>query len=190
VDAAGPLTYVVRTAPDAPLLEGTLRGVVAAADPDAVLHDAAPLGTRLRENTARSQLITRVMTIFAGIALLLAITGVHATVAHATLRRVPELAVRRALGATRGGIVALVLRQGLSMVLAGLAVGTLLAFGAARVLRRFLVGVSPADGIGLLAVGLMIVAVAAGACLGPALRAGRIAPLRALHDEPGHWSRR
>jgi putative ABC transport system permease protein len=151
-------------------------------DPDAAVDDLASVNTRLRRNPARSELLMTVMAIFASVALFLAVGGVHATVANVTRRRVPELAIRRALGATRTGIARLILRHAAGIVLGGIAVGLPLSFATAAVLARFLAGTGPVDPIAFAAASLLLAAGAAVAAAVPAVRACRVSPLDSLRD--------
>jgi putative ABC transport system permease protein len=188
VPGAGPLSIVLRTTPGG---EGTaglhalIRTTVAQMDPDAAAHDIASMNTRLRRNTARSELLMTVMAIFAGVALFLAVGGVHATVANATRHRVPELAIRRTLGATSAEIARLILRHAAGIVLGGIAVGLPLSFATAAVLARFLAGTGPVDPIAFATAGLLLAAGAALAAAVPTVRACRVSPLNALRDGTG-----
>ena len=97
--------------------------------------------------------------------------------------RTREVGVRIALGAARGNVLFLIMRQGMSLALIGLALGLLIAFGAARLLVTVLFGVSPADPLTFAAVSLLLALVAALACYIPARRATRVDPLVALRYE-------
>jgi putative ABC transport system permease protein len=121
--------------------------------------------------------------IFAGLALLLACIGVYGVLAYLTNRRVPEIGVRMALGASTGNVLWLVLRQSLLMIVAGIAVGTAAALGAASLLRRLVTGVQSTEPMAFV---IMIFVLAVAALLAsfiPARRASRIDPMIALRQE-------
>jgi predicted permease len=119
---------------------------------------------------------------FAGVAVLLATLGIYGLVSYTVVQRTREIGVRKALGATTAGILAMVLRSSLLLTGIGLALGFLAAVAGAPVIGSLLVGVSPVDPL-LLGVAAALVALAViAASLGPALRAARVDPLRALRN--------
>jgi ABC-type antimicrobial peptide transport system permease subunit len=105
------------------------------------------------------------------------------TVSFTVARRTPEIGIRLALGAERRQLVAMVLRQGLLPVVGGLTTGLIGALGVGRFLASQLFGVSPRDPLTIAIVAMLLLVVAAGACLIPARRAIRIDPVRALRFE-------
>ncbi|HLW75562.1 MAG TPA: FtsX-like permease family protein, partial [Bryobacteraceae bacterium] len=120
------------------------------------------------------------LTIFAGIALVLASVGLYAVVAHAVSQRTQEIGVRMALGGASRDILALVFAQGMRPLAIGVAIGTIAAFGVTRILRMALVGVSPGDPVTLLGVILVLGTMGVLGCAIPARRALRVDPLVAL----------
>jgi putative ABC transport system permease protein len=117
---------------------------------------------------------------FAGLAAFLAAVGVYGVTSFEVARRTREIGVRMALGARANDVLAMVLGQGMRLVAAGLALGLLLAFAAARPLESFLFGVSGMDALTLAVVPVGLCAVALMACLVPARRAMKLDPLAAL----------
>jgi ABC-type antimicrobial peptide transport system permease subunit len=115
--------------------------------------------------------------------LVLALVGVYSVISYAAAQRTHEIGVRMALGADRGDILKMVLRQGFVLIGAGLVSGVVLAFLAARGIGSLLVGVSPSDPITLTSVALLLAAVGLVASYIPARRAMNIEPLRALKYE-------
>jgi ABC-type antimicrobial peptide transport system permease subunit len=117
------------------------------------------------------------------VGLVLAIIGVYGVVAYMAAQRTHEIGIRLALGATPREILVTVLRQGISIIAFGSASGLLLAFGLARIVGHFLVGVSPTDPFTYATVGLMLALVALAACSIPARRATKVDPIVALRYE-------
>jgi putative ABC transport system permease protein len=134
------------------------------------------------ESTARTRFDMWLMTVFGGCALLLSAIGVYGLMAYSVQQRTAEIGIRMALGADRGAILAAVLREGLAAVGTGLLVGAAAALLLARVIARLLFGVPPTDPVTYLAVALVLVAVAALACLLPARRATAVQPSLALRS--------
>lgn len=160
-------------------LQFALRGAAG----DQALYEARTMEQLVSASLARPRFLLLLFGIFAGIALVLAATGIYGVLAYLTRQRVPEMGVRMALGATAGDLMSLVLRQCLWMVLPGLAVGVLGALAAGNVLRRLVQGMQP---VPLAAFGMMIpllLAAALAASLVPARRASRVDPVRALRQE-------
>ena len=124
-----------------------------------------------------------VLSVFAGIALLLAASGLYGLVAHAVTERTHEIGVRMALGAERGDVIQLVVASGMSMTVAGVLLGIGGAAAVTKYLEGLLFGVEPMDPITFGAVGAMLIAVSAVACWLPAWRATRIPPVTALRAE-------
>jgi predicted permease len=120
------------------------------------------------------------LTTFGLVALALASLGLYGLMAYAVNLRQREIAVRMAIGASRGTVLQLVLRQGLTLVAVGVAIGITLSFIAGRAVSGLLYGVSAADPISLAASSLVLFLVAFVACLVPAYRASRLDPLQAL----------
>jgi ABC-type antimicrobial peptide transport system permease subunit len=114
---------------------------------------------------------------------LLACVGIYGVLAYLTGRRVPEIGLRMALGASAADVVRMVLRQSLVMILTGVAVGAAAALAAGRVLQRTVEGMQPTEPLTLaLMIGLLALAALCASFL-PARRAGRIDPMRALREE-------
>jgi len=121
--------------------------------------------------------------VFAGTALLLAMTGLYGVMAFAVSRRTGEFGVRVALGASAGNILRMVISQGLRTTLVGAAIGVLGALALSRTLESFLFGLSAYDPLTLATVVGLLITVALVACYVPARRAARVDPLVALRYE-------
>jgi putative ABC transport system permease protein len=137
----------------------------------------------LDQSVGQRRLSMLLLGLFACIALLLATIGIYGVMSYSVTQRSHELGIRMALGAARGNVLQLVMRQGMSLVIIGLVLGIFGALGVTRLLATQLFGVDPTDPatFTLVAVGLALVALVA--TLIPALRATRVDPLVALRQE-------
>jgi ABC-type antimicrobial peptide transport system permease subunit len=117
------------------------------------------------------------------VAMALAAIGLYGVIAYSVARRTREIGIRIALGARPGAVVALVMRQGLLVAIAGLAAGCLLAAAAARAIAGALYGVTAADPVSWLAAAALLLSVSALANFIPARRASRVNPTEALRME-------
>jgi putative ABC transport system permease protein len=113
----------------------------------------------------------------------LALVGLYGVVSYTAIQRTREIGLRMALGATRGAILRLILRNGFFLVIIGLGIGIALALGITRLLSDFLVGVRPSDPATYTEVSVMLVLVALLASYFPASRATKVDPMIALHEE-------
>jgi len=159
-----------------------LRAVVRTQDPDLAV-DAGLLSDNLELWRAPSRLFCTVATLLALLALILACTGVFGTVAYTVSRRVREIGIRVALGAARGDVLRLIVREGMRPVVIGILAGAATAAASANLLASMLFGLSPRDPLAFAAgsAGLFLVALAA--CYVPARRALGVEPTVALRTE-------
>ena len=125
-------------------LEKPIREIVSRLDPAQPLHEFRTMEERVAETWATHRLLTFLLTIFAGLALLLAAVGLYGVLAYSAFRRLREIAVRLALGARPAHIRGLVMGHGLRLFGVGIVVGALAVLASASVIRSFLFGVSPA----------------------------------------------
>jgi putative ABC transport system permease protein len=135
------------------------------------------------DSVSRQRFLSQLLSIFAGVALLLAAIGTYGVLSYLVTERRREIGIRVALGASSSGIVRLVLRQGLGLTFGGILLGVLGALALARVTRSLLFGVSPTDPTTYILVAGVILGIALLACLIPAQRAMRVDPLVAIRDE-------
>jgi predicted permease len=175
--------FVVRTASDPKLALPEIRKAIAAIDPNLPVFDVATLSQLVDDSVLNRRLVAQLSTFFGGVAVFLACIGIYGLMAYAVTRRTNEFGIRLALGAARQHILWMVLREALWLVLAGVAIGVLLAPVAGRLAISLLFDLKSYDplSIGLAAVALIGVALSAGYL--PARRATRVEPMVALRYE-------
>lgn len=163
----------------------TLRQTLRAVDPDLPVLRIIPFTDLLEQNVGLW--IVRVgaalFGVFGGVALILAVVGVYGVKAYAVARRTREIGIRMALGANRGDVFGLIMRQGAIQTGFAVSVGLLLSLAAGRVLSQILYNVSPSDPGALVVATIMLAAAALLACFLPARRATRVNPMTALRME-------
>jgi putative ABC transport system permease protein len=174
---------IVRTATLPSVITPALKDVVGALDKDLPVYAVRTMDTVLDASIAQQRMSMVVFAVFAGVALVLASIGLYGVVAHGVTERTHEIGVRMALGAERKHVLALVVRQGLSMALVGTAVGLVAALGLSRLIESLLFHVKPTDPMTFGLVIAALLSVAALACYIPAWRATRVDPTQALRAE-------
>jgi predicted permease len=173
---------VLRTAPEPETLLEAVRREVLAVDPGQPIADLTTMPRLVAGSLARERFLTVLLGLMAGLALFLALTGVFAVLSYGVAQRRHEIGVRMAIGARRGEVLGLVLREGLAIALAGLALGLIGARLTTRTLASFLYGVGGGDPVTYLAVAALILIAALAACIQPARRAAKSDPVAALRQ--------
>jgi putative ABC transport system permease protein len=176
------MTFVIRTKGDASTVAAAARGVIQSMDPQQPVADVQTMASLLSKSVARARFNTLLLAIFAGVALLLAAVGIYGVMAFSVEQRTHEIGVRMALGARRGDVVALVLRQGMTLAVAGVGVGLVGSFLLTRFLKTLLFNVEATDPLIFTGLALALIAVSALACYIPARRATRVDPMTALRQ--------
>ena len=171
---------LVRTLGDPAAAVPAVRRAVARAEPGLALYDVRTMNERLGDASAGRRFDTILLSAFAFVALLLAAMGIYAVVAHSVAQRTREVGIRIALGATARDVVAMVVREGMTVPVVGLAIGALASLGVVRVLRSALYGVSGTNPVVYAVVGLTLALVGAIACYVPGRRAARVDPVTAI----------
>jgi len=177
------MSVAVRTnVPPLNLIE-PLRRSIRGRSGDLALYEVRTMEQLADATLARQRFLSLLFSIFAGLALFLACIGLYGVLAYLTGQRVPEIGVRMALGASAADVVWLVLRQSLTMIVSGVALGMLVAFAAGRVLERLVQGIGPTEPstFAIVIPVLMMAAVIAGFV--PARRASQVDPISALRQE-------
>jgi macrolide transport system ATP-binding/permease protein len=174
---------VARTRGDANTLVTAMRRELLALEPGLVIMDASTMESHMAASLMPARVGAMLAAAFGGLGTLLAAIGLYGVIAFSVARRTKEIGLRMALGAEPGGVLAMVMRQGFTLVAVGLAVGALLAGGVATVLQGLLYGVTPFDPWAwTAAVGAMLSAGALANAI-PARRAMRVQPLTALRTD-------
>jgi putative ABC transport system permease protein len=177
------LNLIVRTSAEPAAIIPSLRRRVLSEDKFTAVTRVRTLDELVSDSVAQPRFYTALLAIFAALALALAAVGVYGLMAYSVSRRTHEIGVRMALGAEAGRILRLVIGQGLTLILAGVAVGLAGAFALTRLMSGLLFRVSATDPAVFAAVSLTLIAVALSACISPARRATRIDPVVALRQE-------
>jgi len=180
---AGETILHIRTAGDPLALTSAVQQTVGELNSNVPLFDV----TTLKANMQMGSIFERIAVVLAGLfgllALILANVGIYGVVAYTAKQRTHEIGIKMALGAGKSAIFSQVLKQGLGLTLAGLAVGLAASLVLTRFLRSMFVGVGPTDVLTLATAAILLCVVALAACLIPARRAASIEPMQALRSE-------
>jgi putative ABC transport system permease protein len=177
------LNLVARTAGDPKAMLLAVREAVRSVDPQQAVSAGVTMTGHVANNLVTERFSALLMTTLASIGLFLAACGLYGVVAYSATQRTGEIGLRVALGADPRDVLTLVMRQGASMVAAGIAAGLVLARALSILLAGTLYGVNPNDPVTFATVPIVLAVVSAAACYLPALRATRVDPLVALRAE-------
>jgi putative ABC transport system permease protein len=172
---------VVRTSVYPLSLGPAVRKVVWEIDKDQPVSDIRSMEDIVSTAVARQRFSTMLLGIFATLALVLAAVGIYGVMSYSVAQRTREIGIRLALGAQRNDVLKMTMGQGLKLVVIGVAIGLVSAFGLTRVMASLLFGVSATDPITFVAISLVLMSVALVASFIPALRATKVDPMVALH---------
>jgi len=171
------------TNPDAKSLSAAITREVHAIDKDLPIAEVATFDEILARESSTRRFNAALFSVFAGLALILAVTGVYGVISYSVSRRTHEVGIRMALGAGRRDVLRLFISQGMKLVLVGLIVGLAGAFALTRLMSTLLFGVSTTDAATFAVVAVGLVGVGLFACYLPARRATKVDPLVALRYE-------
>jgi predicted permease len=173
----------LRAASDPMALAGALRRELQSMEPDLPITDPQTVGEMIGQSLWAPRMGAALLAIFGGLALVLAAVGIYGVMSYAVSQRTQEFGLRMALGAQRQDVLGLVLRQGMTLVVAGLALGIVAALSLTHLIANLLFGVSPIDPLTFASIAAILSAVALAAGYLPARRATRVDPSIALRYE-------
>lgn len=182
-DMYGQMNLVVRTAFDPSSITATIRAAIQSVDKNLPLGEITTQEAEIDEYLGGTRSLTALLSIFAGLALVLAAIGLYGTMSYAVGRRTKELGIRIALGAQPSKLLEMVLHEGLRLVLIGVAVGVPLAIAASRLIASMLFTVRGSDPLTITVAILIMAGIALLAGFVPARRAMRVDPIVALRHE-------
>src|ERR1700691_1126132 len=180
---ANSVSVVARTSLAPDRLASEMRAMVRSLDAAVAVADVRTMSQLASADTGGRRFQTLLLTAFGGMALFLSLVGLYALMAYAVQQRTPEIGIRMALGAQRGSVMLLVLRQGSMLALKGIALGFACAWALTRSMASLLFEVQPTDALSFFAAAVLFCAVALAACYVPARRATRVDPMVALRYE-------
>ena len=181
--ANGGGVLLVRTSGDPKALVASVRGVIREQDPALAVFGLEPFTETMSRSVAERRFTMLVLGLLASVALVLAAIGVHGVLSYTVTQRAREIGIRLALGAQPSGVLRLVVTQGMTLALAGTALGLAAAFVLTRSMGTLLFGVTPTDPVTFIVVPLGLALVAFVASYLPARRATRVNPVTALRAD-------
>ena len=182
LDLSG-MALMVRTDVDSQSIAGVLRDEVRKLDAETPIAEMKTMERVVSESVSRRRFQMFIISVFAGVALLLAAIGIYGVVSYSVTERTNEIGIRLALGAERRDVFRLVLKQGMIPAVTGVSIGLVAAFALARLIRSLLFEVSATDPATLAVIPVVLTIVALLACWIPARRATKVDPMIALRDQ-------
>ena len=177
------VNFLVRTTVEPLTLAGPVRNQLSTLDKDQAVFNIRTMEQALAESIAARRFSTILLVVFALLALTLAAVGIYGVISYSVAQRTREVGIRMALGAQTSDVLNLVIRDGLKLVLIGIAVGLAGALLLTRLMKTLLFGVTATDAVTYVTVAFALVIVALLACCIPARRATKVDPLIALRFE-------
>ena len=179
----GSMTVIVKGTSDPSQLISSMRAAVKEIDPDQPIYNPRTMGEIRSESVATERLNLTLLSLFAGIALVLAIVGIYGVMSYSVTQRTHEIGIRMAIGARPRDVFAMVLGHGMKLTVIGVVIGLVLAFVLTRLMETMLFGVAPTDATTYTAISVLLVSVALLACYLPGRRATKVEPTISLRYE-------
>ena len=164
-------------------IAAAVRREVQVVDPGQPLYAVQSMNVVIENTVKDKSLNTTLLTVFAGVSLLLAVIGMYGVMSYTVAQHTREIGIRMALGAQSRSILKLVVGRGLVLVTAGIVIGVLASFGLTRLIENMLFGVTPRDPLTFVMIVALLGFVALLACLIPAQRAMRVDPIVVLRHQ-------
>jgi putative ABC transport system permease protein len=177
------MILAVRTSSDPATLVGPIREQVWSLDKDQPVAKVATMENVVSDSLAQRRFIMILLGAFAAMALTLATVGIYGVISYSVVQRGREIGIRMALGAERRSVLMMVMKQGMALVLSGIAIGLVVSYLLTRLIASLLYGVTARDPVTFIVTSLILATVALLAISIPALRATKVDPLRALRYE-------
>jgi putative ABC transport system permease protein len=177
------MTVIMKAAGDPNQLITAVRQQVKAIDADQPIYSVRTMDDIRAESVAPERLNLTLLSIFAGIALVLAVVGIYGVMSYSVTQRTHEIGIRMAIGAQPRDVFRMVIRQGMMLALIGVGSGLVGAFGLTRLMASMLFGVEPTDPVTFAAIAVLLTAVALVACYVPGRRATKVDPVVSLRYE-------
>jgi len=182
-DRPAPVSIVVQGSGEPAALVGTVRGTVNSLDNSLAIFNVQTVPELIATSMTGTTFQTFLLGVFAGLALLLASVGIYGVLSYVVTQRTNEIGIRMALGAGRGKVLWMILRQGLLLTVLGIGAGVAGTYALTGLLGSLLFGVKANDPLTFIAVSVVMGVVAMSACMVPAWRATRVDPMVALRYE-------
>jgi putative ABC transport system permease protein len=179
----GGMTVIVKGTSDPSQLISSMRAAVKEIDPDQPIYNPRTMDEIRAESVAPERLNLTLLSLFAGIALVLAIVGIYGVMSYSVTQRTHEIGIRMAIGARPRDVFAMILGHGMKLTIIGVVIGLVLAFVLTRLMETMLFGVAPTDATTYTAISVLLVSVALLACDLPGRRATKVEPTISLRYE-------
>ena len=179
----GDMTVIIKGASDPNQLIASVRNVVKAIDPDQPIYSPKTMNEIRAESVASDRLNLTLFSLFAAIALVLAIVGIYGVMSYSVTQRTHEIGIRMAIGARPRDVFKMILGHGMKLALIGVGIGLLGAFVLTRLMATMLFGVAPTDATTFAAIPVILIAIALLACYLPGRRATKVEPTISLRYE-------
>lgn len=177
------MTVVLKAAGDPNQLIAAVRQQVKSIDPDQPIYSIRTMDEIRAESVAPERLNLTLLSIFAGIALVLAIVGIYGVMSYSVTQRTHEIGIRMAIGAQPRDVFRMVIGQGMTLALIGVGSGLIMAYGLTRLMATMLFGVEPTDPATFAGISILLTLVALVACYIPGRRATKVDPVVSLRYE-------
>ena len=180
---ASSMTVIMKGASDPNQLINSVRGAIKEIDPDQPIHSVRTMDEIRAESVQNERLNLTLLSLFAGIALVLAIVGIYGVMSYSVTQRTHEIGIRMAIGARPRDVFTMILGHGMKLALIGVGIGLIGAFALTRLMASMLFGVEPTDATTYGGIAALLIGVSLLACYLPGRRATKVEPTISLRYE-------